>query len=280
MNGPLITQADRTIDILYTKYFKALISYEKLQRMETYMLSMGVIRELLLNPVNHKDYARGVPIQISVFEDHIEIFNVGSWPSGIPLDDTLYQRHESIPYNPKIADVFYRAGEIEAWGSGFLKIRLECEKINAPLPIIKRNDSGIAVGASACDKYMQVLNMNKSNDRGSHLEDINIDWLLQNDNEGKELVLIERSKQKKDRRDAYEYMVEVCSEKLTEREKKKIYPIVEYFKTHDQIDRVTAEKICGKGSTTTIGYLNKLISLGVIKKQKESVATVYRIVGS
>lgn len=74
-------------------------------------------------------------------------------------------------------------------------------------------------------------------------------------------------------------MLEVCSEKLNEDEKKRIHPIVEYFETHDQIDRMTAEKICGRGTTTTVGYLNRLISLGVLEKQKESVATIYRIVG-
>lgn len=50
IHGPLITQADKAVDILYSKYFKALISYEKLQRTETYMLPVGMIRELLLNP--------------------------------------------------------------------------------------------------------------------------------------------------------------------------------------------------------------------------------------
>lgn len=77
IHGPLITQADKAIEILYIKYFKALISYEKLQRKETYMIPTGIIRELLLNPINHKQYEKGVPVQISVFEDHIEVFNVG-----------------------------------------------------------------------------------------------------------------------------------------------------------------------------------------------------------
>ena len=55
--------------------------------------------------------------------------------------------------------------------------------------------------------------------------------------------------------------------------------IIEYFADHDEIDRATAEAVCGKGTTTTVGYLNKLINLGIIQKQKESVATVYRIGG-
>lgn len=290
IHGPLITQADKAIDILYTKYFKALISYEKLQRIETYMLSVGVIRELLLNPINHKEYAKGVPIQISVFEDHIEIFNVGSWPASIPLDDTLYQRHESIPYNPKIADVFYRAGEIESWGRGYLKIRLECSKTNAPLPLINRNDSGITVSAFACDKYMQVLNTNRTMNMSKVIDDIspliteNGEWIT--DNDGIPLVVetfrelsAEEKQQKSERHSAYEYMVQVCSEKLKDKEKKQIHPIVEYFKTHDYIDRMTAEKLCKKSTTTTVGYLNRLISIGVLERQKDSVATIYKITG-
>lgn len=63
IHGPLIMQADKAIEILYTKYFKALISYEKLQRTETYMLPMGIIRELLLNPINHKQYEKVSPFR-------------------------------------------------------------------------------------------------------------------------------------------------------------------------------------------------------------------------
>lgn len=287
IHGPLITQTDKTLEILYTKYFKALISYEKLQRIETYMLSMGVIRELLLNPINHKQYEKGVPIQVSVFEDHVEIFNVGLWPTSIPVDDTLYQKHESIPYNPKIADVFYRAGEIESWGRGFLKIRQECEKIGAPLPIMKKSENGITMNAIACGKYLEILNINKREDSAKvvneaiSLLDGNGDWIV--DDDGASIIvetLRKPSKEEKEWREriakAYEYMLEVCSVKLNEREKKKIYPIVEHFKRHDEIDRTTAQMVCGK-SATTISYLNKLISIGVLKKEKSSVATIYKI---
>lgn len=81
------------------------------------------------------------------------------------------------------------------------------------------------------------------------------------------------------RRSVYEHVLEVCSKKLSEREKKQMLSIIEYFRKHDEIDRATAETICGKGTTTTVGYLNKLIELGILQKQKESVATVYRIAG-
>jgi ATP-dependent DNA helicase RecG len=40
--------------------------------------------------------------------------------------DTLFKKHPSIPYNPLIASAFFRAGYIEAWGSGIEKITNEC----------------------------------------------------------------------------------------------------------------------------------------------------------
>lgn len=252
--------------------------------------SMGIIRELLLNPINHKQYEKGVPIQISVFEDHIELFNVGTWPESIPVDEGLYQRHESIPYNPKVADAFYRAGEIESWGRGFLKIRLECEKVNAKLPDLSKTGSGITVRAFACEQYLHIFNDNKAASVNKIIKEASVlvdsDGGYITDNDGIPLVmekvreLSEEEKGEMNKRKAiYEHVLEICSEKLSEREKKHMLSIIEYLETHDEIDRATAEIICGKGTTTTVGYLNKLIEIEVLQKQKESVATIYRIAG-
>jgi len=48
--------------------------------------------------------------------------------------DTLMEVHDSIPYNPDIANVFFRAGFIENWGQGIQKICKECRDIGADLP--------------------------------------------------------------------------------------------------------------------------------------------------
>ena len=59
--------------------------------------------------------------------------------------DEIYKKHSSIPYNPKMADVFYKAGEIESWGRGFDKIMEVCEKEKAPYPDIDANSRGVMV---------------------------------------------------------------------------------------------------------------------------------------
>ena len=157
VDGPLILQVDKAIDLIFTKYFKALIDYEGVQRIETNMLTRGIVRELLLNAINHKDYATGVPIQVSVYEDKIVIFNMGTWSKRVPTDERIYEKHESVPNNPKIADVSFRSGDVESWGRGFLKIKAECNAINAPLPVIDAEYGGVSVSAAGCEKYMSLL---------------------------------------------------------------------------------------------------------------------------
>ena len=84
IHGPLILQADKAIELIYTKYMKAFIDYEGLQRTETYMFPIEGFREILLNAINHKDYSTGIPIQISIYEDKIYVWNDGKWPENLP----------------------------------------------------------------------------------------------------------------------------------------------------------------------------------------------------
>jgi ATP-dependent DNA helicase RecG len=68
------------MDFLLTKYMKALISYEGIQRVETYPFPEEAIREAVINAVIHKDYGCGIPIQISVYDDQFYIWNQGQLP--------------------------------------------------------------------------------------------------------------------------------------------------------------------------------------------------------
>jgi len=80
ITGDLFAQADRTLDLLLTKYLKATISYEGMQRVEIWPIPQDALREVLLNAIAHKDYASGVPIQISVYDDRVLFWNNGQLP--------------------------------------------------------------------------------------------------------------------------------------------------------------------------------------------------------
>jgi ATP-dependent DNA helicase RecG len=62
IHGALITQVDRIVATLHAKYLKAGITYDGIQRVETYPVPEPALREAVLNAVLHKDYAVGAPV--------------------------------------------------------------------------------------------------------------------------------------------------------------------------------------------------------------------------
>ena len=113
IHGNLFEQVERTIDLLFTKYIKATISYEGIHRIETYEYPKEALREALLNAIAHKDYSGGIPIQISVYKDKIMFWNDGQLPENWTVEN-LIKKHSSKPYNPDIANAFFRSGHIES----------------------------------------------------------------------------------------------------------------------------------------------------------------------
>lgn len=53
----------------------------------------------------------------------------------------MIRKHSSKPYNPEIANAFFRSGEIEIWGRGIERIVEECHAAGFPDPVVKY-DSG------------------------------------------------------------------------------------------------------------------------------------------
>lgn len=229
-------------------------------------------REVLLNAVNHKSYETGIPIQIRVYDDKITVWNDGKWPEQLDVSK-VYERHPSLPHNPRMADVFYRSGEIESWGSGFDKIRMECDRENAPYPAIHANPKGgVELECDACGLYMKLFRHGRY--YGTCLQE--------EKGKGSE-VLPERdgAALKADVRSAgqqrsIDRMMEILSAELSPSEKEKLLPIAEYLKTHDSVTRKQAEQLTGKALSTASRYLRRLEQLGVLAADGKSVATVYR----
>lgn len=130
----LIVNASKVINLIYQMYLKAKIGYEHDVRVEEYPFAREAIREAVYNAIAHNCYMYGTPIQIRVMEDAITISNSCILPEGWTVD-TLMEPHDSKPYNPDIANVFYRAGFIENWGQGIQKICDECREIGAEIPV-------------------------------------------------------------------------------------------------------------------------------------------------
>jgi ATP-dependent DNA helicase RecG len=128
IHGPLLLQVEKTMELIYSKYMKALISYDDIYRKETFFFPRAAFRELLLNAVIHKDYLSTTPIQIRIYKDKIRLWNDGGLPKEVPLEN-LFKEHISKPCNPNLANVFFKCGMIESWGRGFEKnCKLLCRR--------------------------------------------------------------------------------------------------------------------------------------------------------
>ena len=152
IHGSLFDQVDKTLDLILTKYLRAYISYEGITRVETYPFPKNAIREVLLNAIVHKDYSSGVPIQISVYENKIYFWNDGQLPETWTIENLL-KKHPSNPYNPLIANAFFRAGLIESWGRGIEKIHSECSEKGSPPPEFSYDANGLMVKFQTEESY-------------------------------------------------------------------------------------------------------------------------------
>ncbi|WOC52215.1 putative transcriptional regulator [Bergeyella porcorum] len=162
--GSLFEQVDKVMDLLQTKYLSAKIEYQGLQRKETLPIPIEALREAVLNAIIHKDYSSGIPIQISVYDNKLMIWNEGE----LPQDWTVAKlkiKHPSRPYNPDIANAFFRAGLIESWGRGTIKIINEMRKAQLPAPNFKYDDSGfyIIFSFGKVDLEKQILDLISEN---------------------------------------------------------------------------------------------------------------------
>ena len=91
-------------------------------------------REALANALCHRDYTiPGAAVAVAMYDDHLEITNPSALHFGI-TPEKLTKPHESKPWNPIIANVFYRAGVIERWGTGTLNVIDWCAENGNPTP--------------------------------------------------------------------------------------------------------------------------------------------------
>ena len=150
VHGSLIMQAERVIDLIYTKYLRAPITYEGVIRVERYPFPREAVREALYNALIHSDYSSNVPIQIRVYENRLEISNKAQLPPDWTAE-TLLSKHVSNPLNPLLAGTFFRAGFVESWGRGIEKICRECTQYGNPSPEYSLSGFFVTVSFNAED---------------------------------------------------------------------------------------------------------------------------------
>ena len=161
--GNLVQLLEYVPKQLNRTFLTRLIDFKGLQRIEKGEYPVAAIREMLLNALVHKNYM-GSTIQLRVYDNKITIWNEGNLPEGLSYE-ALKRTHSSLPRNPIIADVCFKAGYIDTWGRGTLKIFNSCREAELPEPEIQPLDGGVLV--TLYKDYLNVEQLKKMglNDR-------------------------------------------------------------------------------------------------------------------
>lgn len=133
VHGSLIQQLNETMAWFRDRLTTEFIITGKPEREVRWEYPLDAIREAVINVLCHRDFVNGAHSQIRLYDDRLEFWNAGSLPSPL-TPEILFEEHDSIPRNRKIAEVFYYMGFIERWGSGTLRIAEALEKSGLPKP--------------------------------------------------------------------------------------------------------------------------------------------------
>lgn len=111
---------EKSIDV-----FKDYYQYEMIQgadREKREKIPEAAFREAIANALIHRAWDMESQIRVMMFDDRIEIVSPGGLPSGITEKEYLSGKL-SVLRNRDLANVFYRLGFVEIFGTGIIRIK-------------------------------------------------------------------------------------------------------------------------------------------------------------
>ena len=99
-----------------------------MQRREVPEIPREAVREAIANALCHRDYETGTSVQVNVYMDFIEVVSPGPFPEGDSPDRHFEGSGSDFRQrNPNIAQVLFRSGMIEQYGTGIPRIKRACD---------------------------------------------------------------------------------------------------------------------------------------------------------
>lgn len=105
--------------------FRDYYQYEVIQGADRKMVEKipeAAFREAIANALIHRVWDVDLQIRVSMFDDRIEVVSPGGLPSGITEDEYLSGKL-LVLRNRNLANVFYRLGFVEIFGTGITRIK-------------------------------------------------------------------------------------------------------------------------------------------------------------
>lgn len=156
-SGALYEQIENAYNFVLN-YIEMRAEIKGLVREDKYEIPVSAVREMIINAVCHRNYMNDSAIQVSVFDDRIEVTSPGTICRGLTLKDAL--EGYSKTRNKVIAKVFHHMGLIEEWGTGLGRILRQAESYHLKTPDFIEMDTAFRVNLYRTEKA-------KSSEKGS-----------------------------------------------------------------------------------------------------------------
>ena len=156
--GPIYEQLSDAFQFIL-KHINIGAKVDGLYSKDVYELPIKSIRELVANAVIHRSYLVESKIQISIFDDRIEVVSPGMLYGG--MDIATMKTGRSKCRNQAIADMFQYMHIVEAWGTGIPRIIKSCKQYGLQEPVFEEFGDGIKVTVYRLNTAEAVEQANK-----------------------------------------------------------------------------------------------------------------------
>ena len=119
-NVSVLEVYEKAIEVFRDYYQYEVIQGADRKKMEK--IPEAALREAIANALIHRVWDVDSQIRVSMFDDRIEIVSPGGLPSGITEEEYLFGKL-SVLRNRNLANVFYRLGFVEIFGTGITRIK-------------------------------------------------------------------------------------------------------------------------------------------------------------
>ena len=119
-NTSVLDAYEKAIDVFRDYYRYEVIQGADRKKMEK--IPEAAFREAIANALIHRVWDVDSQIRVSMFDDRIEIVSPGGLPSGITAEEYLSGKLSDLR-NRNLANVFYRLGFVEIFGTGITRIK-------------------------------------------------------------------------------------------------------------------------------------------------------------
>ena len=140
--GPVQEQLEDAFQFVL-KHINRGSTIEGLYRRDRYELPTRSIREMIANACLHRSYLDTGSIQVSIYDDRLEVDSPGMLFEGLSVKDALSGKSKCR--NKALAEAFLYMKIIEGWGTGLPRLFARCREMGLAEPKFEEFGDGIKV---------------------------------------------------------------------------------------------------------------------------------------